>query len=57
MATSDAERVLPVVSEQPRPVLDPFRAKEVVAAVDATGLPAQVQASIREHLGMEVTPA
>jgi hypothetical protein len=29
----------------------------VVVAVDATGPPAQVQASIREHLGIEVIPA
>jgi len=36
-----------------RPVLDLFRAKEVVVAVDATGPRAQVQASIREHLGVE----
>jgi adenylate kinase len=35
-----------------QPVLDLFRAKEVVAAVDATGPSAQVQASIREHLGV-----
>ena len=35
-----------------RPVLDLFRAKEVVVAVDATGPSAQVQASIREHLGV-----
>jgi adenylate kinase len=39
-----------------RPVLDLFRAKEVVAAVDATGQPAQVQASIREYLGVEAMP-
>jgi adenylate kinase len=36
-----------------RPVLDLFRAKEVVAAVDATGPSAQVQASIREQLAVE----
>jgi adenylate kinase len=36
-----------------RPVLDLFRAKEVVAAVDATGPSEQVQASIREQLDLE----
>jgi adenylate kinase len=36
--------------EKTRPVLELFRAKEVVVAVDATGSVAQVQASIREHL-------
>jgi hypothetical protein len=30
-----------------------FRAKEVVVAVDATGPPAQVQANIRQHLGVQ----
>jgi adenylate kinase len=35
-----------------RPVLELFRAKEVVVAVDATGPAAQVQAAIRGHLGV-----
>jgi adenylate kinase len=40
--------------EKTRPVLELFRAKEVVVAVDATGPVAQVQAAIREHLGVEL---
>ena len=36
--------------EKTRPVLELFRAKEVVVAVDATGSVAQVQAGVREHL-------
>jgi adenylate kinase len=40
-----------------RPVLDLFRAKEMVAAVDATGPSAEVQASIREHLGVQAMTA
>jgi adenylate kinase len=43
--------------EKTRPVLDLFRAKEVVVAVDATGSVAQVQAGIRQHLGVEVSSA
>jgi adenylate kinase len=39
------------------PVLDLFRAKEVVVAVDATGPPAVVQANIRKHLKMGVVSA
>ena len=35
-----------------RPVLDLFRAKEVVVAVDATAPPADVQAEIRHRLGV-----
>jgi len=41
--------------EMTRPVLDLFRAKEVVVAVDATGPVAQVQAGIRDHLGVELS--
>ena len=41
--------------EKTRPVLELFRAKEVVVAVDATGSVAQVQAGIREHLGVELS--
>jgi adenylate kinase len=40
-----------------KPVLDLFRAKEVVVAVDATGPAAQAQAAIRSHLGVESTSA
>ena len=43
--------------EMTRPVLDLFRAKEVVVAVDATGPVAQVQAGIRDHLGVEQSSA
>ena len=39
------------------PVLDLFRAKEVVVAVDATEPPAAVQANIRKHLEMGVASA
>jgi adenylate kinase len=39
------------------PVLDLFRAKEVVVAVDATRPSAEVQADIRRHLGVQVPPA
>jgi adenylate kinase len=42
--------------EKTRPVLELFRAKEFVMAVDATGPVAQVQASICEQLGVE-TPS
>jgi adenylate kinase len=41
--------------EKTRPVLELFRAKEVVVAVDATGSVAQVQAGVREHLGVELS--
>ena len=41
--------------EKTRPVLELFRAKEVVVTVDATGSVAQVQAGIREHLGVELS--
>jgi adenylate kinase len=40
-----------------KPVLDLFRAKEVVVAVDATGPAAQAQATIRRHLGVESASA
>jgi adenylate kinase len=40
-----------------KPVLDLFRAKEVVVAVDATGPAAQAQAAIRRHLGVESASA
>ncbi len=40
-----------------RPVLDLFRAKEVVVAVDATEAPTQVQATIRQHLGVKTMSA
>jgi adenylate kinase len=40
--------------EKTWPVLELFRAKEVVVAVDATGSVAQVQAGIRGHLGVEL---
>jgi adenylate kinase len=43
--------------DKTRPVLDLFRAKEVVAAIDATGPVAQVQTVIREQLGVEMWPA
>jgi adenylate kinase len=39
--------------DKTRPVLELFRAKEVVAAVDATGPVAQVQAAIHDRLGLE----
>ena len=42
--------------DKTRPVLELFRAKEFVMAVDATGPVAQVQASICEQLGVE-TPS
>jgi adenylate kinase len=40
--------------DKTRPVLELFRAKEVVVAVDATGSVPQVQAGIRGHLGVEL---
>ena len=36
-------------------VLDLFRAKEVIMAVDATGPVEQIQAAIREQLGVEMS--
>jgi adenylate kinase len=39
--------------EKTRPVLDLFRAKEVIVAVDATGPVAQVQAAICAQLGLD----
>ena len=39
-----------------RPVLELFRAKEVVVAVDATGPAAEVQAEIRRRLGVAPPP-
>ena len=41
--------------EKTRPVLELFRAKEVIVAVDATGPVEQVQAAIREQLGVETS--
>ena len=41
--------------EKTRPVLDLFRAKEVIMAVDATGPVAQVQAGIHEQLGVDLS--
>jgi adenylate kinase len=41
--------------EKTRPVLDLFRAKEVIVAVDATGSAAQVQAAICAQLGLEAS--
>jgi adenylate kinase len=38
-----------------QPVLDLFRAKEVIVAVDATGPVEQIQAAIREQLGIEMS--
>jgi adenylate kinase len=38
-----------------RPVLELFRAKEVIVAVDATGPVPQVQAAIRAQLGVETS--
>jgi adenylate kinase len=43
--------------EKTRPVLDLFRAKEVVLAVDATGPVAQVQTTICAQLGLEASSA
>jgi adenylate kinase len=41
--------------DKTRPVLELFRAKEVVVAVDATGPAAQVQAAIHDQLGAETS--
>ena len=43
--------------EKTRPVLDLFRAKEVIVAIDATGPVAQVQTAIHEQLGVELSSA
>ena len=43
--------------EKTRPVLELFRAKEVVVAVEATGPVAQVQAAICEQLGVQTSSA
>jgi adenylate kinase len=43
--------------EKTRPVLDLFRAKEVIMAVDATGPVAQIQRAIHEQLGIETSSA
>ena len=43
--------------EKTRPVLDRFRAKEVIVAVDATGAVEQIQAAIREQLLVETSDA
>jgi adenylate kinase len=43
--------------EKTRPVLDLFRAKEVIVAVDATGPVAQVQSAICARLGLETSSA
>jgi adenylate kinase len=39
--------------DKTRPILDLFGAKEVIVAVDATGPVEQIQATIRERLGVE----
>src|SRR4029453_1736338 len=41
--------------DKTRPVLDLFRAKEVIVAVDATGPVEQIQAAIRQQLGVETS--
>jgi len=43
--------------DKTQPVLELFRAKEVVVAVDATGPVEQIQAAIREQLGVEMSSA
>ena len=43
--------------EKTRPVLELFRAKEVIMAVEATGPAAQVQTAICEQLGIETSSA
>jgi adenylate kinase len=43
--------------EKTRPVLELFGAKEVIVAMDATGPVDQVQAAIREQLGVEPSSA
>jgi adenylate kinase len=40
-----------------KPILELFRAKEFVVAVDATQSPAEVHAKIRKHLGVETAAA
>jgi adenylate kinase len=41
--------------DKTQPVLDLFRAKEVIVAVAATGPVEQIQAAIRERLGVEMS--
>jgi adenylate kinase len=41
--------------DKTQPILDLFRAKEVIVAVDATGPVEQVQAAIQEQLGVEMS--
>ena len=41
--------------DKTQPVLDLFRAKEVIVAVDATGPVEQIQAAILEQLGVEMS--
>jgi adenylate kinase len=43
--------------EKTRPVLELFRAKEVIVAVDATGPAAQVETALCEQLGLETSSA
>jgi len=43
--------------DKTRPVLELFRAKEVIVAVEATGPAAQVQTAICEQLGIEASSA
>jgi adenylate kinase len=43
--------------DKTQPVLDLFRAKEVIMAVDATGPVAQTQTAIHEQLGIETSSA
>jgi adenylate kinase len=43
--------------DKTQPVLELFRAKEVIVAVDATGPVEQIQAAIREQLGVETSSA
>ena len=43
--------------EKTRPVLELFGAKEVIVAMDATGPVEQIQAAIREQLGIETSSA
>jgi adenylate kinase len=43
--------------DKTQPVLDLFRAKEVIMAVDATGPVAQIQTAIHEQLGIETSSA
>jgi len=43
--------------EKTRPVLELFRAKAVIVAVEATGPAAQVETAICEQLGIEMSSA